>query len=170
MTKSNSCSKISCPVLSVFYIFSRICELCPFPNMPSVCQHQSAVIDSENPSSDHGVLQCDIIYRRPTDYFFLPFILPCFKLFHVLPPLLLLPRWDFSSRCAKRPLAPVRLLLSCPASWKLNRFAPLYLHIVHYIHKMMSILILSRGYILSCDWAVCLSSIVITTWNPCQNA
>ena len=78
MTKLNTFSKISCPVLSLFYIFSRICELCPFPNMPSVCQHQSAVIDSENPSSDHGVLQCDIIYRRPTDHFL--FLLFCHAL------------------------------------------------------------------------------------------
>ena len=123
MTKLNTFSKISCPVLSLFYIFSRICELCPFPNMPSVCQHQSAVIDSENPSSDHGVLQCDIIYWRPTDYFL--FFLFCHALSYSMPPPPSFCQGGIShlDRCAKRPLAPVHLLLSCPASLKLNRFA-----------------------------------------------
>ena len=166
MTKLNTFSKISCPVLSLFYIFSRICELCPFPNMPSVCQHQSAVIDSENPSSDHGVLQCDIIYRRPTDHFL--FLLFCHAFSYSMspPPF----RQGGTSHLDVRK-DHWRLFTCCSVVLQVENWTdlPPFIYIL-YIHKMISILILSGGYILSCDWAVCLSSIVITTWNPCQNA
>ena len=49
----------------ILHIFGRICDLCSFRNMSSVSQHQSALIDSENPSSDDRVLQCDIICTDP---------------------------------------------------------------------------------------------------------